>query len=89
MKQRNLKQRELDLASNGETITLRRNQQRLNAERLADLDSQIKQINVKSTNSPLAAYNKIKTLISEKENEKLQLKSRIKKLNSEAISNKK
>jgi predicted nucleic acid-binding Zn-ribbon protein len=88
MKQRHLQQRDLDLVSNGETIGLRKNQQRLNLAKLAELDTQIKQISVKSTNSPIAAYNKIKSLITEKENEKVQLRIRIKKLNDEAISNK-
>ena len=64
MKQRHLQQRENDLINNTETIALRRNQQRLNTERLAELDAQIKHLTVKSTNSPLAAYNKIKSLIS-------------------------
>jgi hypothetical protein len=88
MKQRHLQQRELDLISNGETISLRKDQQRLNLERLVQLDNQIKQLSVRNTNSPIAAYNKIKNLINEKENEKVQLKIRIKKLNDEAISNK-
>ena len=64
MKQRHLQQRELDLISNGETISIRKDQQRLNLERLAQLDSQIKQLSVKSTSSPIAAYNKIKNLIN-------------------------
>lgn len=64
MKQRHLQQRELDLISNGETISLRKDQQRLNLERLAQLENQIKQLSVKNTNSPIAAYNKIKNLIN-------------------------
>lgn len=64
MKQRHLQQRELDLISNGETISLRKDQQRLNLERMAQLDSQIKQLSVKNTNSPIAVYNKIKNLIN-------------------------
>lgn len=64
MKKRLLDQRELDLGSNLETQSVRKGQLKLNAERLAELDAQIKQAAAKSSNSPLLAYNKIRSLIA-------------------------
>ena len=68
---------------------MRKGQLKLNSERLAELDVQVKQAAAKSSNSPLLAYNKIRSLIAEKENERVQLRTRMQKLNGEALANRK
>ena len=42
-----------------------------------------------NANPSLAAFNKIKGLLTEKENERTQLRARIQKINAEAINSKK
>lgn len=45
-------------------------------------------ISNKSTNTSLAAYNKLKNLLADKESERNQIRMRIQKLTTEAISEK-
>ena len=61
----------------------------MNQERLVQLEAEQKMITSKNNNPALAAYNKLKSILAEKENEKGHFKKRIQKLNNQAINGKK
>lgn len=67
-KQRHLHQRELELINCTETIKIRREQAKINAEKLAELEIQQKAVSGKTINPSLQAYHKLKSLLAEKEN---------------------
>ena len=54
----------------------------MNQERLVELEAEQKMITSKNNNPALAAYNKLKSILAEKENEKGHFKKRIQKLNN-------
>lgn len=68
MKQRQLQQREGELANCNDTIRIRKEQTKINNERLAELEAQQKLVANRGSNNSLSAYNKIKNLLAEKEN---------------------
>jgi hypothetical protein len=56
------------LANCGDTVRIRKEQAKINAERLAELEAQQKLVSSKNVNPSLQTYQKMKSLLAEKEN---------------------